>query len=276
MRPLSIAIVDTYPNKGFAKIAINMALRLQNVCKVYTFSDEEYFPGAEFVRVPKINSNNQYGKVIFDIFPKVISEEFFLVIQWDGFPLVPEHWSDEYFKYDYIGAPLQGGPEKIWVGNGGFSFRSQRLLQALAGKNITIDKDSSIDQPEDEIICMHKRQVLESIGIKFPSFELASQFSYQAVGKPPDNLFGFHGAHNLPIFISEQQLIPHADEIIERLSQPLNLLMYLQNCHNSGMHDLVAKSVSSFSEKPNLIGALEYANLHMPFLGFGKLIERFN
>jgi hypothetical protein len=57
------------------------------------------------------------------------------VVQYDGMAANKMHWSDDYYNYDYIGAPW---PDRFtWirpeekVGNGGFSLRSMKLIEAL-------------------------------------------------------------------------------------------------------------------------------------------------
>ena len=74
-------------------------------------------------------------------------------MQPDGFVTKEGAWSDENYKYDYIGAPwdlsfdFPGLNEDTQVGNGGFSFRSRRLL--FTTKYLYGDKDC---HPEDVVI----------------------------------------------------------------------------------------------------------------------------
>ena len=173
MSKLAAVIIDTYPNKNLAAIAIDMTLRLPNIRKIYTFADEPFFEGATFVKVPKISNNNDYGSIIFNTLPEHVNEDYFLCIQWDGFPLFPQNWNDDFLKYDYIGAPLYG-----WVGNGGFSLRSQKLIQTIKRLSIGIDPSNPNDQPEDGIICSKFRMQLEYHGIKFSPLAIAERFSY--------------------------------------------------------------------------------------------------
>ena len=64
---------------------------------------------------------------------KYIDTDFCLIIQGDGFVIHPENWTDEFLKYDYIGAPWRNLAHYsfIRVGNGGFSLRSKKLLKIL-------------------------------------------------------------------------------------------------------------------------------------------------
>ena len=252
MKKLAAVIIDTYPNKHLAAVAIHMALRLSNIGKIYTFSDEPFFDGAQFIKVPKLSSNNDYGSIIFNMLPKHVSEEHFFIIQWDGFPILPENWNDEFLKYDYIGAPLGG-----WVGNGGFSLRSQKLLKAINALEIGVDPSNPDDQPEDAIICTKFRSLLESQGIQFAPLEVAEKFSFQA-GTLRSDMLGFHGAEVMPFYIPEPELIKVHNEIIERLPQPINLLRFLEMSMVAGYTQLFSSMMSNYREKPNLLKAVEF------------------
>ncbi len=270
MNKLAAVIIDTYPNKHLAAVAIHMALRLPNVGKIYTFSDEPFFEGAQFIQVPKLSSNNDYGSIIFNVLPKHVGEEHFFIIQWDGFPILPENWSDEFLKYDYIGAPLGG-----WVGNGGFSLRSQKLLKAINTLGIGLDHNNPDDQPEDGIICTKYREQLESHGIQFAPLEIAEKFSFQA-GSIRSNMLGFHSVDNLPFFIPESELVKVADQIIERTGQPLMMLRYLQACIEADYFQLFSESVRNYQTKPNLMKAIEFELKQNPNSSLKNLIEKIN
>jgi len=277
MKKLSIAIIDTYPNKNLATLALTMASRLPNINKIYTFSDLPYYPGAEFVQVPIIKSNNSYGEIALKLLPRFIEDEYVLVIQWDGFPLFPQNWNPQFFDYDFIGAPVlqksSGGID--WVGNGGFSLRSQKLLQAIERLNIGIENTNQDDQPEDAIICIRNKFALEEEGVIFAPIDVASQFSYQA-GNIPNKILGFHSIDNLPIFFSENELVPIANEIVERIFQPTMLLRYLEVCMKRNYLSLFKESVSNYEKKPNLCKAIHIEQRVNPRGGFLELIKRFN
>jgi hypothetical protein len=270
MSKLAAVIIDTYPNKHLAIVAIHMALQLPNIGKIYTFSDEPFFDGAHFIEIPKLSSNNDYGSIIFNAIPEHVTEDHFLIIQWDGFPLFPQNWSDEFLKYDYIGAPLGG-----WVGNGGFSLRSQKLIKAIKALGIGVDLSNPDDQPEDGIICTKFRSQLESKNIKFAPLEVAEQFSFQA-GHVKSNMLGFHSADNLPFFIPESELTKVADLIIERIPQPLMMLRYLQSCMNTGYKQLFSETVSNYEKKPNLVKAIQFEMALNPSSQLMDLIEKIN
>lgn len=176
---VTLFILDTKNTLG-AKHAIEQS------CKGINFG-EVVFLGKDDVEV---NSKEEYSNfMVRDLF-HYIKTDFVLVIQSDGFVLNPDAWTNDFFKYDYIGAPWWYNDNKN-VGNGGFSLRSRRLLEIL-------ESDSTITQthPEDDIICRKYGEYLKTKGIKFAPVSLAEKFSIEGHGskdKEYKGQFGFHG-----------------------------------------------------------------------------------
>ena len=120
-----------------------------------------------------------------------IATSHLLVVQWDGFVVDAGQWDPAFLQVDYIGAPLRDEPPERTVGNGGFSLRSRRLLQAL------MDPAMSVRHPEDLCICHDNRQRLErEHGVRFAPPDLAARFAYERV-PPAGPTFGVHGLFNL-------------------------------------------------------------------------------
>ena len=149
--------------------------------------------------------------MIYDLY-KHVDTEFCLTVQHDGFVVNPYLWNDEYFKYDYIGAPwkirtdcyLDPYGKHIRVGNGGFSLRSQKLLNTPNIEHIpfasTMHGDyykhlNHFSKNEDNIICVHNHELYEKYGNKFAPFEVALTFSKETSLPENENLdtFGVHG-----------------------------------------------------------------------------------
>lgn len=120
-----------------------------------------------------------------------IDTEFVLISHWDGFILNLNQFFDEFYDYDYIGAPWYFKPDTV-AGNGGFSLRSKKFLQAC--KEIFTQGPY---HPEDENIENNSSKLIE-LGIKFAPKEVASKFSLE--GEIYKNQLGFHGlmTQNLP------------------------------------------------------------------------------
>jgi hypothetical protein len=114
-----------------------------------------------------------------------------LVVQWDGFILDASCWQDRFLEFDYIGATWPQFRDEHDVGNGGFSLRSRRLLEACR------DPFISSAGIEDVTICRTYRAWLErEHGIRFAPREIAESFAYER--EPPQGpTFGFHGVFNM-------------------------------------------------------------------------------
>lgn len=167
----------------------------------------------------KLTSIEAYSHyMIYDLY-KHVNTDFCLTIQHDGFIVNSHLWNDDYLKYDYIGAPwkirtdcyLDPKGNHIRVGNGGFSLRSQRLLNTPNCEHIpfasTMHGDyykhmNHYSKNEDNIICVHNRELYEKYGNIFAPFEVALTFSKETILPENENIntFGVHG-YNLTNFV---------------------------------------------------------------------------
>lgn len=150
-----------------------------------------------------------------------IESEFCLSIQSHAFIINPDAWMDEYYDYDYIGAPwpikdrayISPYGEHIRVGNGGFSLKSKKLMELPSKVDIPfpITDDSGFyktfgfyDTHEDGNICVHNRHIYEEHGCKIAPIEIAKYFACEA--QVPENRgiipFGYH--YHLPPGITIQ------------------------------------------------------------------------
>ena len=168
-----------------------------------------------------ITEINEYSKYVLYDLHNHVDKDFCLLIQDHAFIINPNAWSDEFFEYDYIGAPwpysensyLTPYDEHIRVGNGGFSFRSKKLLEVPLKRDIPFDCTSgdfykhfnANNFAEDGNICVHNRHMFIEGGCKFPSVEVAARFSYETPVPENQGLipFGFH--FNLPPGISVEE-----------------------------------------------------------------------
>lgn len=149
------------------------------------------------VIIPKFVTREQYSVFCIRELHKYIKSDYVLMIHDDGFVINPHLWTDEFLQYDYIGAPWPDNPDNPnqgRVGNGGFTLRSKKLLNAI--KDFTED-----DSNEDWLIGVIKKDLLEAQGIKFAPVELAMKFSLELEVKECEyNLektFGFHGKRSM-------------------------------------------------------------------------------
>lgn len=139
---------------------------------------------------------------------KLCDAPFMLVWQWDGFVINPHLWSDDFLRWDYVGAPMFS--EKMlqkmsflerktpgWkrpcdgpvVGNGGFSLRSRKFLEVAASVPMT----GFFSGVEDFYLCVEKRSEMENAGIRFAPLDVARRFSRDDYrGTEYDDCLGFH------------------------------------------------------------------------------------
>ncbi len=136
------------------------------------------------------NSLEEYSFIMATGQPD-IKTDFFLIVQTDGFIVNPNQWTENFFRYDYIGAPWNNKNRNARkVGNGGFCLRSKKLNDAL--RDIYKKEKYKTYFPEDVFICVTKRRQLETqYGIKFAPYHIASKFSVEH--ETYNNQFGFHG-----------------------------------------------------------------------------------
>lgn len=149
-------------------------------------------PGIEVVAIPRLASRVDYSRFMIKDLAAHVDTGHALVVQWDGFVAQPLAWRPLFLQYDYIGAVWYWHQDAHRVGNGGFSLRSRRLLQALQDPRIVPDS-----LPEDDRICRRYRPLLEEeYGIAFAPEALARLFAYERE-EPAVPTFGFHGVFNL-------------------------------------------------------------------------------
>lgn len=153
----------------------------------------------DYVQAPPIKTTKDYSELLLTGIGQYVNTSHVLIIQWDSFILHPEFWSDVFLQYDYIGPVWPHHPETP-VGNGGFSLRSAKLLEAI--KHPEFLKK----HPEDYCICADNREFLEQkCGIKFAPFNIAEQFAVER--SDWHEAFGFHGFFNFGNVLDDKNLL---------------------------------------------------------------------
>jgi hypothetical protein len=179
--------------------------------KILYFTCGEFLNCKNTINLPV----NQMGYEVFNNFclrviPSFITSDYALYTQTDGFPINPHLWRDEFFQYDYIGAPWpdnwiephpyregwrQGDGGYVYGGNGGFSFRSRKLLQEVSKVNYFQKWN------EDWIVCYFEIENLMQNGLRFSDIETGKKFSLESDFPNHHNdlrqVFGFHHRERL-------------------------------------------------------------------------------
>jgi len=219
-KTISIAIIETKNLEGAVR-AVFSTLATTPATSVYWISDKpcpvDFRVPTQWVRIrscqqPRDQFNLWYSDITLRLLPAVVSTDFNIVIQCDGFAVNAEAWTDQFLEYDYIGAPwLWWGPPNEQVGNGGFSWRSRRLYDALIDWRPSYSAqdwpnlDAKYYSPnsrdglnEDNLLAGPYRQYLEQhYQLKWAPTDLAHRWSIECSESYTDPWFkrslGFHG-----------------------------------------------------------------------------------
>ena len=180
--------------------------------------------GIDIDAITPIATRDDYSRFVLKSLLAHVATPHVLLVQWDGYVTNPAAWDPAFLACDYIGAPWHWHRDGMRVGNGGFSLRSRRLLEAL--------QDPRIAQAgaEDETICRTFRPLLEAeYGIRFAAEPLAERFSFEAaypVGRP----FGFHGLFNFCRVVPPEELSTIAAAFSDDIARSPQLRSLLSNC----------------------------------------------
>lgn len=158
------------------------------------FTDAPTVPGhasIRFERIEPLVSGEAYSQFMLAGLAGRIASDHCLVTQWDGFIVDPGAWDPAFLDCDYVGAPWPQFGDGWDVGNGGFSLRSRRLIEACAAPGF------QRSHPEDIAICRYNRPLLEAQGLRFAGRDLAARFAFER-DRTARGSFGFHGVFNLP------------------------------------------------------------------------------
>ena len=128
------------------------------------------------------------------------SGQFILFLESDARLVNPSAWTDEFYKYDYIGAPWY---DRV-VGNGGFTLMSQKMLVSL--DKLRLQPTIKACYPCDWKICRNHRAWLEANTCKFAPYELANRFSNET-----GEYLGAFGVHSAAMIAKvSKRIITHA------------------------------------------------------------------
>jgi hypothetical protein len=148
--------------------------------------------------MPKLGSSDGYSRFVLYELHKYIRTDFALLVQHDGYVTNPDEWTDEFLEYDYVGAPWPPATHytprgiEARVGNGGFSLRSKKLLNAFNELSLPFTDNGTGFYHEDGQICNYYRKELEDYGIKYAPVELAARFSTELQVPETVESFGRH------------------------------------------------------------------------------------
>jgi hypothetical protein len=90
-----------------ASTAVERTARSVGVDCVYWFSNQPFpreIPGVELINI-LISERfdkffNDINRLYLKVMPRVVTTDFYIVVQWDGFAVNAQSWDDEFLKYD--------------------------------------------------------------------------------------------------------------------------------------------------------------------------------
>jgi tetratricopeptide (TPR) repeat protein len=219
----TLCIVDTQTH-ALAARAMRLSLAAMDFEDALFVSDRaDDTGGARHVAIAPLAGRAAYSRFVVKDLLRHVETAHVLLIQWDGYVVNPAAWDDGFLDYDYIGARWGFRQDAQCVGNGGFSLRSRRLLEAL--------QDPAIDrfEPEDEMICRHYRPLLESRhGVRFAPPEVADRFAFETT-HPKGRPLGFHGLFNMWLFLDDAEVADFAAAMPEPVVASIQFLSLARN-----------------------------------------------
>jgi hypothetical protein len=179
--------------------------------------------GFRVERIGTLGSVDDYSRFVLKSLAGHVSTPYALVTQWDGYVTDAAAWTPEFLQVDYIGAPWHWYNDGMTVGNGGFSLRSRKLLEATAAEHFPFTPG----MPEDHQISRQHRMVLAGeLGMRFAPEPLAARFSYER-SLPARPTFGFHGVFNLWRHVEDREMAALAPALPDKVARSFELVELL-------------------------------------------------
>lgn len=184
--------------------ALSSSMREVEFAEILLLSDRPPPSGSDQMivwrRIDPITSREAFSRFMLQDLAGHIRTTHALCVQWDGFVLNGDAWDPAFLEYDYIGAVWPHLSAPYNVGNGGFSLRSRRLMEAC--RHLPFDGSEG----EDVFIGRTCRARLEEEGLRFAPEAVARRFAYERTC-PTGGEFGFHGAYNLVRLLPTSQAL---------------------------------------------------------------------
>jgi hypothetical protein len=193
-KPITLVCIDTVEHK-LAKLAVEKCIDQFDFADVVVVSDQDWgIPGARWIHVDTHRVEDI--ALLTWIAPLEFSRtSHALMMQYDSWIITPHLWTDDFLRYDYIGAPWYWS--KGDVGNGGFSLRTAKLAEAVIAAGL------EITYPEDASLCRtHRSRLEDEFGLIWAPPDLAAQFSMENAPWP-DLSWGFHGGFMVRYVLGE-------------------------------------------------------------------------
>jgi hypothetical protein len=142
-----------------------------------------------FNQIEKTKDIDEWSfKAIYTL-PHFVDTDFAILIHADGFIVNPDSWKDEFFEYDYIGAPWPLPTDNfsyrdinnnlVRVGNS-VSLRSKRLLDLPNKLSLSWEPFHGFYN-EDGFICAKNKHIYDEHGMRIAPLDVAKYFSHETM-----------------------------------------------------------------------------------------------
>ena len=217
LKDLTIVAIDSL-NYNATALALDKTREIFPDADIITFSDKKFYDHGRFYQTEKFDAKEHSRICLHEVGDK-LDTNYVMFVQYDGFPVNKDAWTDEFLNYDFIGAPIKQDTnswefnnENFVIGNGGFSLRTKKLMMLTKHMEQIFIEGNDTGWLEDLLITKIHREELEELGIKFPSIELGHQFSRGERAGQPDT-FGFHNNNLVPLYCGKDFTLKWLDSL---------------------------------------------------------------
>lgn len=167
--------------------------------KLFSHYNPKNLDNIDFIKIESFNNVEEWGKFIIYELHKYISTKYIILIHDDGYIVNSDSWNDEFYKYDFIGAPWPEPKDK-------FSFRTDTNEIVRVGNSVSLRSKLILELPsrlslpwkrfhgflhEDGFLNVQYRNELIKHGVNFPPLEIAEKFGREVTESNFDP-FTFH------------------------------------------------------------------------------------
>ena len=188
----SLVCVDCY-NHGKAINSLQKSMAQNEFDKVLFLTDSDIqIDGVKTIVIPRISSIKEYSHFVVKELWKYITTDFVLHVQHDSWTLNGDLFDERLYEYDWAGA-LWLESDGFANGNGGYSWKSRKLLEAVGNDELIF-----ATHPEDAQLCRTYRGYLEkAYGLKWAPDEICEGFAFE-LREPRQPTMGFHSFFHQP------------------------------------------------------------------------------
>jgi len=192
LNDVCLVCADTY-NYGGAVASLKRCMEQCEFERVIFFTNIPLdLEGIEVVQIEELNGKDGYSEFMLKELHEYIAWDYVLVVQHDSWILDADQFDERLYDVDYCGA-LWLESDGLANGNGGFSWRSRKLIEAVAN-----DELINATTPEDVALCRVYRRYLEkNYVLIWADDELCEKFSFE-LRCPTQPTFGFHNFFHKP------------------------------------------------------------------------------